>query len=234
MIIAVSTCNKYRHLVYNFARLFNRFWDEKQEVLVFGYLPSDETLPDNFRFISLGQADEPWSTQTLKILDQIPEEQFIFLREDFYLLKPVPVNKVKSLWDFMLGCRDYKRIGLQSFNDYAPEEKTMMKFFAQIYTSDIKLWRMGWKSPYICSFEASIFRKDFLQKYMIAGESSQEAENNTSARARQDDNVVLIPEETILYYKDAFRGGREHRIEDRDGEIWNLTPDGWKFTGVKL
>ena len=231
MTIVVSTCNKYRHLLKNFALLFNKFWDEKQRVLVFGYLPPEELLPENFKFISLGTEDEPWSDQMIEILEQIPDSQFIYLREDYYLLKPVPIDKVQALWDFMRGCGDYKRMSLQSIKDYTQPVK---KFFSEIMMQNIKLYRMEWDAEYLCSFEASIFRKDLLQKYLVAGEGSQEGENNTSNRMKKKYEVVLIPEETILYYKDAFRGGREQRIEDRNGELWLLTPDGWQFTGVKI
>ena len=229
MNIYISTCNKYRHLLFNQAVLLNKFWDRNKKVKIFGKLPPEEELPKNFEFVSMGEEDEEWSNQFIKILNQIPDTHFILLRDDFYFLEPVKKDILEDLEDYVEAHPNISRVGLQTLDEgytdaVIPYDTTKNGF---------QLYYLEQDHPYLCSFEASIFKKKFLEKYIVSGEDSRTAEINMSARAKDKAEIVLLTKERVLTYRDAMIGGEE-RIKFIDNSFYLLTPDGWQRQNITI
>lgn len=236
--IYVTTCDHFRHLCLPFAKLFNKFWDPNREVTIFGNLPPEEELPPNFKFISLGFGQLPWSDQMIAFgkwaQDNLKEQFIILLHEDFFLLEPVDLKQLAELEEYALSHENIGRIGLQCLWDG-------YQGFTNKYDKTpggVELFQLDLHAMYRCSLEASIFNKDFIFRYMKPGENTAHAEVEMSIRARGNPAPCLVTDKRTLVYKDARIGGGD-RIKFVDGYLHLLTqgPDGndlWVNKGIKI
>ena len=105
MRIFVLTSDNYLPALRPFAYLFNKYWHKDQPVTVAGFKQPDFDLPSNFTFHSLGNmADYPvgkWSNALIKLLHDFDDEVFTLFLEDYWLTRPVNVQAVQMLDDYM-------------------------------------------------------------------------------------------------------------------------------------
>ena len=85
MNIYISTSDNYLHLLKPFSYLFNKFWSDSQRVFILGYKSPSFELPDNFKFISMGEQKgiQYWANDLHKFFSSIDDEHFIFLKENY-------------------------------------------------------------------------------------------------------------------------------------------------------
>ena len=202
MKIIVTTCDKYKHLLKGFSERFMQHWG------------------DDF-FVDIAGKDESWSDQMNRVCRSFNEEYFIRLCEDFWLSEQVDYNGLFLAWRYAVAGK-LDRVGLQSvFDGYEHCSK--------------KDEKTGWfkldpDAEYLCSFEASIWNRQFLLKHLKRGEHIWDAEIRMSKAARGAN--VLVPPKPIVFYKDATRRGQE-RAKIVDGHMHVLQPgDIWKDVDV--
>ncbi|MEK9207447.1 MAG: hypothetical protein AAB922_03130 [Patescibacteria group bacterium] len=179
MKIVVTTCPKYEFLVPGFTERFNKFW-------------GDEFLLD------VAKEDESWSSQLLRICDSIDDEYIVRLCEDFWISGFDREKYERAVWS--ANALGVDRLGLQSIKDYVPP-------CTESFSEELEKMKPG--SEYMCSFEASIYRRKFLLG-LQPGRHIWECEIEMSQR--NPNAFVLIPTERILEYKDATRRG-ELRVQ---------------------
>lgn len=98
MRIVVSTCDKYDHLMPGFAHQFNKYWDSNQAVDVLGFRPPPRELPGNFVFHSMEPVEtRSWTDNLRGWFAQQPDEYFVFLLDDYWLVKPVDMLLVDKM-----------------------------------------------------------------------------------------------------------------------------------------
>lgn len=182
MRIIVTTCPKYSHLLKGFAERFMQHWG------------------DDF-YVDVAGENEPWSDQMIRICQMFKEDYFIRLCEDFWLEQQVDYKNLFHAWQLAI-IRNYDRIGLQSVKD--GYEHCSKKDEATGW------YKLDGDAEYLCSFEASIYKREFLLKYLERGKHIWETEVEMSKRARGAQ--VLVPPEKIIKYKDATRRGQS-RVE---------------------
>lgn len=228
--IYVTTCNKNRHLVYNFAKLFNKFWSPNQPVTIVCYQPPDEQLPDNFSIMSFGNEDDKKVAQLDRLVRTIDDEYFILMAEDFYLTQPVELAMLNTILN--LYAMNYDRLSLQSIADGYQDTS---KFTGQYLGT--KLYYLENREQYLCSLEASVWRREFMKKYIgqhkIQDSSDRDVEIHMSNFARKDQPIVIVPEQRIVHYTDALRGGQP-RIKFEDNKMIVLRQEGWVNNGVTI
>ena len=83
----IPTCDKYNWLIQPFAYTFNKFWSEDIEVVYLGYTNPNFELPNNFKFVSLGENDslENWSTDLRNYFNSINDEWLMMTVDDSML-----------------------------------------------------------------------------------------------------------------------------------------------------
>lgn len=114
--VIVRTCDAYIDALKPFAWLFNKYWSNAQPVLVAGFTPPDFALPSNFEFMSLGTSEQSearhWSDMTIKLLQAIPDDVFVFMMEDFWLINPVAIDGIDKCIEVARSNADILRIDI--------------------------------------------------------------------------------------------------------------------------
>lgn len=123
MNVVVATSDKHNWCLKPFAYLFNKYWGKDQKVTIAGYSPPDFTLPNNFHFVSITQPEYPkekWADGILRFLNTMVEmTEFILFLEDYWLSRPVDIDGVRILYDFVKESPDILRMDLGADRLYA-------------------------------------------------------------------------------------------------------------------
>lgn len=181
--IYVTTCSKYKHLLEGFKERFDQYWGG-------GY--------------TVDISDKSWSDQMIDLVSRIEDEYFIRLCEDFWILEPVNKNLLETA-ELLAEIAKPDRIGLQSVKDgyeHCSEEG--------IKLNGHNFFKLKKNAEYMCSFEASIYKTEFLRNHLKPGLHIWESEIELSRGAK--DALVYVSEEPVVKYKDATRRGKS-RIE---------------------
>jgi len=122
MRVVVPTCDKYLWALRPFAYLFNTYWSEQQPVLIGGYSKPDFDLPPNFEFYQIDSTNYPpkkWSDGLIRLLNNINDDTFVLMLEDYWLNRGVNHQAVQSLGDYAGMHREVLRIDLTTDRLYA-------------------------------------------------------------------------------------------------------------------
>jgi hypothetical protein len=87
------TNQKYLWCLQGFAYLFNCYWSELQEVTVITDVEPSFELPPNFKIKSVNAGKpllkENWSDGLIVTLQNIPDDVFVLMLEDYWLIRKV-------------------------------------------------------------------------------------------------------------------------------------------------
>ena len=70
------------------------------------------------------------------------------------------------------------------------------------------LFQLHESAEYLCSFEASIYRRDFLKKYITPGQDPWQSEVETSRLCQNQGETIIVPKNIVSPYTDATRRGQ--------------------------
>ena len=160
--VYVWTSNQLMHCLPAWAFLFNKFWPWFQDVTVLGYNTPDFELPDNFKYVSLGEQRGPqyWSDDIKEFLLKEDVDLFYLTTEDGFIIKPVDeslVNLAISLAITNPGNK-FSKFCLTADVQRRPHE-VIHQF------NGFKLLKAAQGSEYRQSLGHSIWRKDsFINK----------------------------------------------------------------------
>lgn len=120
--VIVSVSDVHLWCLKPFAFLFNRYWSDKQHVIVAGYSYPGFELPDNFEFYSIAtpQYDKDhWADGVIKFLHEYDKKRFVFMLEDYWLSRPADVNAVDALSVYMEYNPNVLRMDLTADRQFA-------------------------------------------------------------------------------------------------------------------
>lgn len=212
MHVYVMTSDKYIQAIRPFAWLFQKYWSPDQPVTVVGFTPPGFELPPNFDFLSLGDfSDYPvnrWSDALIKLLSLIPDDPFVLLLEDYWLIKPVHTGAVQMLYDY---CRQFGyvyRLDLTGDRLHAAGAK----FYGSC--GDIDLVWSDPESQYHMSLMTAIWNPRNLRDVLILGETPWQVELEGTPRLRALGDRALVLGTTMWPVKHtlAFRGGDSQKL----------------------
>lgn len=191
MRIFVLTSDHYIGAVRAFAYLFRKYWSKEQEVIVAGFKPPDFDLPSNFHFHSLGNmADYPvnrWSDALIKLLHDYTDDVFGLALEDYWLSRPVNVQAVQMLYDYMLQFRNVLKMDLYSDRLYAGGMTDYN------HCGYLDLIRSDPASQYHMSLMWGLWNRELMLRFLIPGESPWSVELEGTPRvARAADEVMVL------------------------------------------
>lgn len=217
--VYVLTNDKHLFLLKGFTACFRRFWPE-QSVVVAGYHPPDEPLPEGFSFLSLGDVNPPadhWSDGLHRLLDHIHQPHFLLMLEDYWLYEAVDVEKIKSMFRLMawLDKRHSEVLRLDLSGDRAALADHRRAPGSWETTPIIESL---WNSPYQMSLQAAIWSKNTLRKYLPGGWSPWQFEvegSETLSRLGPQGPKVYGVEQPLLRYQPVYRAGRNRWQTDK-------------------
>ena len=175
--VYVTTSDYYNHLIPGFSYLFNKYWSPDQEVTILCYTKPSYSLSDNFSMLSLGRPEsfgnevlewtqtrrgiygDPyptprWTDSITPIIEHMADEHFILLQIDYFINRPVELDKIELLRKY-LRSRDVAKIDLTLDRTYFPHKVYAIDSGIQIIVSDQN-------ADYRSSLQAAIWRKDYF------------------------------------------------------------------------
>lgn len=197
--VFIPTCRPYYWIIPAFSLLFRRYWSEQQEVVVAGYEPILDYMPDNFEwpdnwgFYSIDDKTYPqnrWSDGVIKFLQAMPDELCILMLEDMLLVRTVDVRTVASLADYMMQHKEVVRIDLTTDRLYAGASPGQLPEYGYWGSTDL-IWSEP-ESPYHLSLQASIWRREYLLHYMVPGETPWDLEMAGTTRLSSTPELVVL------------------------------------------
>lgn len=174
--VLILSCDKYKDAWAPFFSLFRKFWPSCEYPVYLG-INEASFQTENVKVIHSGKAAD-WSTDTRKILEQIPEPYVIVLLEDYFLERPVDLGWLQSCLDFTKK-NDAAFMRIASFRkDY----ESMYAFDASTFNPQFGITRLN--APFRANLQAGIWSKNDLLELIKDGESPWEFETNGSIRSR--------------------------------------------------
>lgn len=159
----VFTYNKMYWCVPIYAYLHNVFFSELQDVVVVGYEPMPYQLPPNFKFRSISPHSYPakeWSTGVIQFLESVPDDNFIWSLEDYWLRRTVDHPAISSLDDYLKCHPDVWRVDLTGDRLYSG------KSMDRGYWGHLDMIETGPDVPYCLSTQMSVMNRRHTLKVM--------------------------------------------------------------------
>lgn len=211
MRVYVMTSDTYLPAVRPFLWLFDKYWPD-QPVTICGFTAPDFELPAFADFLSLGEfRDYPvnrWSDALLKLLSVIPDEPFALMLEDYWLIKPVPTDVIRMLYDY---CRQFGYVCRMDLTGDRLHARGA-SLYGQVGHVDL-IWSDP-QSQYHMSLMTAIWNKHNLRRVLVPGETPWEVELNGTPRMRamKDEMIVLGSRVWPVRHTLAFRGGDSGKL----------------------
>lgn len=160
--ICVTTSNNYLHLIPVFCYLFNKNWSPEQKVEIVGYDRPDFSLPENFTFYSMGKQEGGANNFSGDLRKYFARQDawFIWMVEDSF---PTHVNleELEILKTLMTvpKCGKINLTTATVIQDY--------EVFCEL--GGLEILENTQTSRYRLAMQPSIWRRDYLLKYLTPG-----------------------------------------------------------------
>lgn len=240
MQVIVTTSDASLRVLPGFAHLFNLFWSQEQPVLICGFTEPSFSLPGNFSFYSIGAfKDYPinrWSDAIYKMLDEVAEDRFVLLLDDYWLIRKVDLEGVRIAYDYLGQFQNVLKFDLcreRLWNDpggYTHEANTYD------HAGHLDLIKSRPNSPYHMSLWGGLWRRDLLRVILRPGETAQETEIRGTTRLSMlgDDLLVLGSRQAPVLHGNILMSRNQGHAAFADTG-WQINPgvlEGMRRTGL--
>lgn len=214
--VYVLTSEKYLWSIQAFAYLFNVYWSSLQEVIVVSDVKPKFELPDNFKIRTMNNDSplpkEKWSDGLIVMLENIQDQHFVLMLEDYWLVRGVDHQAVGSLADYASIHGDILRVDLTDDRQYAGD------MYDIGYWGRLDLVATPPDSPYQVSLQAAIWNRDLLVSLVRPDLSPWEFELYLSpALHGRDDIKVIGTRQRPVRYANVFKGGDPGKVINLEG-----------------
>ena len=171
MKVYITTSDFSKHVLPVFCYLFNKYWDNKQEVVFLGFSKPDFELPDNFSFVSLapeqrGGVNE-WTTYLNNFFSSIQDEHFIFACDDHLVCRDVDLELLEEVKQLCQSDEKVGRFDLSATIQLAKERAGQTSFHSKLLdTSVLKLHQRSAHSfIYKITGQWSVWNREYFLRY---------------------------------------------------------------------
>jgi hypothetical protein len=239
MKVFVTTSDYYNPLARGFAHLFNRHWSARQQVTLLCYTPPRDPLPSNFQVASLGDGrdfgnDIPewqpgrrgkhfqelyptpkWTDSLAPYFDQIREEHFILLQIDYFIHRPVELEKIEMLRRYCER-EDVVKIDLSRDRAHFPHTQFATNGGTKIVVSNQD-------APFRSSLLPAIWRADYFRRLLKPGRSPWAFEKLGMQECMNDGKLILGVDQPFdgpvpylnVYYSGKLKWEQLMRMDQR-------------------
>lgn len=219
MQVIVMTSDSYLHSLKPFAYLFNKYWGyrggEIQEVIVCGFTKPPFELHENFIFHSIGKYEDypadKWSDALIKVLDNVAEEQFVLMLEDYWITRAVDHFAVRMLADYCKQFKNVLKICLSTDRLYINGGSNFL-YGANTYNhvGYVDLIKSPPGTMYQMSLWGGLWNRDVMRKFIIPGERAQEIEMRGTNRVNElgDSFLVLGTRQAPVLHGNIYQSGK--------------------------
>ena len=211
--VIVMTSDKNSYTLKGFFHLWQKYYKAQCIGIVMGFSKDGLELPSDFRFISQGNQDdyprERWSERLRDVLDNVADEVFILLLDDYWLVRQVDLVGVKMIYDYMFQFQNVIKVDLATDRLYA-DGGTKYLYGYNTYNTlgHLDLIKSNFRSPYHMSLWGGMWSRNLLKRFIVPGESAQQIELNGTPRlaAVGDEVLVLGTRQAPLLHINALQG----------------------------
>lgn len=225
-IIVMTADNQY-HCLPGYCHQFDKYFGMSQVETIFcGYSPLPK-LDHPHKFYSIGDfADYPankWSDAFIRVLDNVADEVFILMLEDYWLVRQVDTRAIQMIHDYMHQFQNVLRFDLTEERLYAgtPPNGGYNRFYWGYNTYDtlghLDLIQSSPDDLYHMSLWGAMWRRDLLRQVLVSGERAQEIEMYGGARLlTYPEWLVLGTRQAPMRHVNVVQRG-EWNMHDRSG-----------------
>lgn len=145
-----------------------------------------EQVDLNSHFYSIGNySDYPankWSDALIKVLDNVADEVFILMLDDYWLSRPVDIMAIQMIYDYMRQFKNVLKFDLTDERLYSdtPPGDGYNRFYWGYNTYNtlgyLDLIKSNPNGLYHLSLWGGMWRRDLLKQLLVPGERAQEIE----------------------------------------------------------
>lgn len=208
MKIIVNTCDTHRHLVRPFAHQWNKHVASDLPVTVAYATLAPDDLPRNFTCVSLGEQVGQWSGWMKRYLEGLRDDVILLMLEDFWIVKPVDVERLKQAHEYMLNHPKVDRMEL-SFIRCDLEAGV----HPHVPHKDAGYLQCPSNANWLASVQPSFWRRRSLIAALRDGEDIWTFENEGSNRLRHTDFVTLAVEPPLIWHDIGVHGGKVYEYD---------------------
>lgn len=202
--IFISTSNNYHRCLLPFAYLFNKFWSDKQEVIILGYDKPNFELPPNFSFKSLGTQRGPkYYTEDLRnFFNSIDDKYFIYTMEDQFILDYVNLDILNVLLSLV---KQEKLVGRANLTNSIFQTHMGKKHQTFKSVDGFEIIEYTQDSSFRITCEWAIWDKDYMLKYLQDNLTPWEFEKQ---KGKDGYNLIGCKNKVAIRHAEAIRRGK--------------------------
>lgn len=195
--VFVNSCDSFSDCWEPFFRLFTEYWPGWCGPIYLNTERSDVVYPGlDIIATKVWKAQESrptWSQCLERGLRMVPNEQVLYLQEDYFLNAPVKQNMIDDCSKRVLAS-DVSHVRLTPFADSGPYHAT----------TDALIWQLDRSAEYLVSMQAALWRKNSLMSQLRSHESAWHFEIYGTKRARRRKERVLGVDKRVLAKEKVF------------------------------
>lgn len=200
--IVVNSCDSYEDLWYPFFTLLKKYWKPLNERIVLN------TESKNYQFDGLNiecfhpsSKNSPYGKRMLEVLEKISTPYVLMLLDDFFLRKPVDINQIYSIINWMDKDENIAYFNCDNTPVYYEEwEKDKYPGYHRIPYGNI----------YTLNMQAAIWRTSKLKKYWSVNSEGDispwewELYTNLIAASNYNDKFYCVSKYGNVFYDYAY------------------------------
>jgi len=186
--VYIITYDKSLFFLKTTAHQFNKYWGDWQRVIVLGYKKPAFNLPKNFEFISMGKDQGPndWSRPIYEILKKVSDEYIFFTMDDEPAIDHLKPHILEDLFGRMKKDDKIVRAGI----GFGPSQRPHL-YNLKERKIDYDIYELKQSAPYRITTQFSLWRTQYLLKYLNKKQSAWDFELKGSEAAKKDEKVIL-------------------------------------------
>jgi len=230
MQLVIMTSDNYHHMLNPFMYLLDKYTDDTIKPIVCGFTYDHSAKAAcsnwNIPFHSIGNyADYPannWSDAFKRVLDDVADDTFIFMLEDYLLCRRVDMNAVRILFEYAKQHQGLLKVDLCNDRLYADPSRYLYGANTAFHLDYLDVIESPVGSQYQMSFWGGIFNKVRLLDILVPGETAQEVELNGTTRANGLTFQVIGTRQSPMIHGNVYQGGKFVGFK---GNGWEVSRD---------
>jgi|ERR1035437_7567384 hypothetical protein len=221
----IITSDKYVHLIKDYSYFFNKNWNTDIPVTILCYDIPDISVPNNFKFHSLGSQTnfgKYWTNALIPFFNEIKSEFVCILIDDLFFIREVNINEIFNI-----------------LNEIEYENKTFDKFILGSLPKDMLIGCEKYTSNsllinkhvnYRSTLKPSIWKTEYFKKMLIPNYDVWDFEIKNMNITKTDNSIIIchkivnIIMELNVYDKGKFNykdfESKKHLISAEDNKIF--------------
>jgi len=194
--VLVTSCDKYSHLLPYFTKLFDKYWEPKNNYPKYISLESENVSFDGYT--TLITSDVNWSN-SLQIALKIIDTPYVFLIfDDFFPVRTIPSKSIES------AIQIAKARNLDKYVFHYPHVVFNGKLDATNIADNV--YQVQQDAEYTMTVQPGIWRTEFLRE-RLDGENPWEFEINGSTRANKAGHKIYMEVINTGFHQEAMSRG---------------------------